>query len=124
MIAMSEELESKLFAWQAVRDVARPVAPPLSNPTIRPAYDFQGKSTARLGRLLHTLPMNPVQRDDATAYAMKQAIALVARGDLEATLSILESPTVARSPMSRLASRRAWYDLRLVTRSPQSHLRG
>ena len=53
-------------------------------------YDFRSKSITRLGRLLHTLAMREVPRDNATAYAMTKVIALVASGNLNATLSMLE----------------------------------
>ncbi len=53
-------------------------------------YDFRSKSISRLGRLLHTLATRRVPRDDATAYAMTKVIALVASGNLDATLSMLE----------------------------------
>ena len=134
MIAMSEELESEPVCMASSSRRRKTRRATLSNPTIRPAYDFQGKSTARLGRLLHTLAMNPGQRDDATAYAMKQAIALVARGDLEATLSILEyahrraltdvtislatslvrlalGDPLAAEPLERLTRHTSWCDL-------------
>ena len=140
VIALSEEahdteaLESEPVRVASSSRCRKAPRAPLSNPTIRPAYDFQGKSTTRLGRLLHTLAMYPVQRDDATAYAMKKAIALVARGDLKATLSILEyahrralsdvtislatslvrlalGDPLAAEPLERLTRRTRWCDL-------------
>ena len=137
VIALSQEteaLESEPVRVASSSRCHKAPSAPLPNPTILRTYDFQGKSTVRLGRLLHALAMYPVHRDDTTAYAMKKAIALVAGGDLKATLCILEyahrhalsdvtislatslvrlalGDRLAAEPLEGLTQRTSWCDL-------------